>query len=47
MIDALRHAGVKPGHDVAIGDERFEFSLPPEEVMVEGGGSDEDDDVEW
>ena len=32
VIDALRHAGVKPGHDVAIGDERFEFSLPPEEA---------------
>ncbi len=33
VIDALRHAGVKPGHDVAIGDERFEFSLPPEEAV--------------
>jgi GTP-binding protein len=48
IIDALRNAGVKPGHDVAIGDERFEFSLPPEEAVVYGRGDDEDvDDLEW
>ena len=47
MIDALRHAGVKPGHDVAIGDERFEFSLPPEEAVVHGDVGDEEDDLEW
>jgi GTP-binding protein len=47
VIDALRHAGVKPGHDVAIGDERFEFSLPPEEAVVGGDEGDEEDDLEW
>jgi GTP-binding protein len=48
VIDALRRAGVKPGHDVAIGDERFEFSLPPEEAVVHGGPEDEEmDDLEW
>jgi Obg family GTPase CgtA-like protein len=48
VIDALRHAGVKPGHDVAIGDERFEFSLPPEEAVRGGDGDgDETDDLEW
>jgi Obg family GTPase CgtA-like protein len=47
VIDALRHAGVKPGHDVAIGDERFEFSLPPEEAVVHGDVGDEEDDLEW
>ena len=47
VIDALRHAGVKPGHDVAIGDERFEFSLPPEEAVVHGDADDEEDDLEW
>jgi GTP-binding protein len=45
VIEALRHAGVKPGYEVAIGDERFEFSLPPEEVHELGG--DEADDLEW
>ena len=43
VIDALRHAGVKPGWEVAIGDERFEFSLPPEEAVHD----DEADDLEW
>ena len=47
VIDALRHAGVKPGHDVAIGDERFEFSIPPEEAVVYGDAGDEADDIEW
>ena len=48
VIDALRRAGVKPGHDVAIGDERFEFSLPPEEAVVYGGPEDDGmDDLEW
>jgi hypothetical protein len=48
VIDALRHAGVKPGHDVAIGDERFEFSLPPEEAVVHAGDAgDEEDELEW
>jgi GTP-binding protein len=45
VITALRHAGVKPGYEVAIGDERFEFSLPPEETHAELG--DEADDIEW
>jgi Obg family GTPase CgtA-like protein len=44
VIDALRHAGVKPGYEVAIGDERFEFSLPPEEAVYD---DDEADDLEW
>ena len=44
VIEALRHAGVKPGYEVAIGDERFEFSLPPEETVHE---DDEADDLEW
>jgi len=43
VIEALRHAGVKPGYEVAIGDERFEFSLPPEETEPD----DEADDLEW
>jgi Obg family GTPase CgtA-like protein len=43
VIDALRRAGVKPGYEVAIGDERFEFSLPPEENVL----ADEADDSEW
>jgi Obg family GTPase CgtA-like protein len=43
VITALRHAGVKPGYEVAIGDERFEFSLPPEENVL----ADEADDSEW
>ena len=48
VIEALRHAGVKPGHEVAIGDERFEFSLPPEEAVAHGGlAEDEADDLEW
>ena len=47
VIDALRRAGVKPGHDVAIGDERFEFSLPPEEAVVHHDGGDGLDDLEW
>jgi GTPase len=48
VIDALRRAGVKPGHEVAIGDERFEFSLPPEEAVAYGGaGDDAGDDLEW
>jgi GTPase len=49
VIDALRHAGVKPGHEVAIGDERFEFSLPPEEAVAHGhgAGGGEEDDLEW
>ena len=42
VIDALRHAGVKPGHEVAIGDERFEFSLPPEEAGRHDDGGDDD-----
>ncbi len=46
VIDALRHAGVKPGYEVAIGDERFEFSLPPEETGREDFPDDEDD-LEW
>ena len=45
VIEALRHAGVKPGWEVAIGDERFEFSLPPEEVH--DFDDDEADDLEW
>ena len=36
-----------PGHEVAIGDERFEFSLPPEEAVVHDDGDDEADDLEW
>ncbi|MDX6542124.1 MAG: GTPase [Gaiellales bacterium] len=44
VIDALRHAGVKPGYEVAIGDERFEFALPPEEAVDD---ADESDDLEW
>jgi GTPase len=44
VIDALRHAGVKPGYEVAIGDERFEFALPPEETVYD---DDEADDLEW
>jgi len=32
---------------VAIGDERFEFSLPPEEAVVHGDVGDEEDDLEW
>jgi GTPase len=44
VIEALRHAGVKPGYEVAIGDERFEFALPPEETAYE---DDEADDLEW
>jgi Obg family GTPase CgtA-like protein len=44
VIEALRHAGVKPGHEVAIGDERFEFSLPPAEAADD---DDEADDLEW
>jgi GTP-binding protein len=44
VIEALRHAGVKPGYEVAIGDERFEFSLPPEETAYD---EDEADDLEW
>jgi GTP-binding protein len=48
VIEALRHAGVKPGHEVAIGDERFEFSLPPEEAVAHGGlAEDGADDLEW
>ena len=47
VIEALRHAGVKPGWEVAIGDERFEFSLPPEEVHAGDFGDDEADDLEW
>jgi GTP-binding protein len=47
VIDALRHAGVKPGHDVAIGDERFEFSLPPEEAVRHDDGGETMDDLEW
>jgi len=45
VIEALRHAGVKPGWEVAIGDERFEFSLPPEEVHE--FDDDEADDLRW
>ena len=48
VIEALRHAGVKPGHEVAIGDERFEFSLPTEEAVAHGGlAEDGADDLEW
>jgi GTP-binding protein len=47
VIDALRHAGVKPGHDVAIGDERFEFSLPPEEAVRHDDGGTDEDELEW
>ena len=47
VIDALRHAGVKPGYEVAIGDERFEFTLPPEEVHAGDFAGDEADDLEW
>jgi hypothetical protein len=47
VIDALRHAGVKPGHDVAIGEERFEFFLPPEQPVHHDEGDDEADDLEW
>ena len=44
VIEALRHAGVKPGYEVAIGDERFEFSLPPEETRHDPGDDEPD---EW
>ncbi len=44
VVTALRRAGVKPGDEVAVGDERFEFALPPvddDEIL-----GDADDD-EW
>ena len=44
VVTALRRAGVKPGDEVAIGDERFEFALPP----ADDEPIDADDEVgEW